>query len=67
MYFNNAQRKIPFYVQAEQTVADMHLYNRLSDPTGAAEIGDIAVVNGKLKICSTAGTPGTWVVVGTQT
>lgn len=49
------------------TVASFRFYNRSVDPTGAAEIGDLAVVSGKLKICTGAGTPGTWTVVGAQT
>lgn len=67
VYFNNASKLIPFYVQQEQSVADIHLFNRLADPTGPAEIGDLAVVNGKLKICTTTGSPGVWMVVGAQT
>jgi len=65
-YLYYVDKGIPFYIEAEQPVADMHLYNRTSTPSGAAEIGDLAVVNGKLMICTTAGTPGTWTVVGTQ-
>ena len=66
-YINNAAQAVPFYVKGEQTVADFHFFNRSSDPSGAAEVGDVCVVNGKLKICTTAGTPGTWTIVGTQT
>ena len=65
-YINNTGFSIPFYINAEQTVADIHLFNRSSDPSGVAAVGDIACVNGKLKICTVAGTPGTWTVVGTQ-
>lgn len=36
------------------------------NPAGPSEVGDLCVVSGKLKICTVAGTPGTWVVVGTQ-
>lgn len=37
-------------------------------PTGANEVGDIYVTTaGVMHICTVAGTPGTWVVVGTQT
>lgn len=66
-YINNTSKSVPFYINAEQSVGDFHFYNRGSDPTGAAEIGDVAVVSGKLKICTAAGTPGTWTIVGTQT
>ncbi len=65
-YFYNTSNGIPFYIQSEQSVADMHLFNRDTDPSGAAEIGDICVVLGKLKICTVAGTPGTWTIVGGQ-
>lgn len=37
-----------------------------ADPTGPSEVGDTAVVGGKLKVCTVAGNPGTYVVVGTQ-
>lgn len=36
-------------------------------PAGPSEVGDLCVHSGKLKICTVAGTPGTWVVCGTQT
>jgi len=48
-------------------VASIRLYNRSDNPGGIAEIGDLAVVNGTLKICTGAGTPGTWTSVGSQT
>jgi hypothetical protein len=67
VYFNNNDFKIPFYVNQEQTVGDIHMYNRSADPSGKAEIGDVAIVNGKLKVCTSNGTPGTWTVAGTQT
>lgn len=39
-----------------------------NDPTGPNEIGDMYVTTaGVLKICTSAGSPGTWTVVGTQT
>jgi len=67
VYFNNNDFKVPFYVNQEQTVADIHLYNRSATPTGKAEIGDLAVVDNKLNICTASGTPGVWTVAGTQT
>jgi hypothetical protein len=65
-YINNSTYKVPLYINAEQTVADLHFYNRNEIPTGAAEVGDICVVNGRLKICTVAGTPGGWESVGSQ-
>lgn len=65
-YINNEIKKIPIYIQAQQEVADIHLPSRTADPTGAAEVGDLCVVDGKLKICVVAGTPGGWETVGAQ-
>ncbi len=51
VYFNDAVKRVPFYVAAEQNVADIHLFNRGADPTGATyEAGDMICVNGRLKI-----------------
>lgn len=48
-------------VLAEQNLADIRLYNRSSDPTaGTHELGDLICTAGKLKICETPGTPGTF-------
>lgn len=66
-YINNESRKVPFYIESEQNVADFHFYNRSDVPSGAAEIGDVCVVGAKLMICIIAGTPGVWQEVGTQT
>lgn len=41
--------------------------NLAADPAGPNEVGDTACVGGKLKICTVAGSPGTWVICGTQT
>ena len=62
----NMDKGLPLYVYTEQTVGDIHLFNRSGNPSGAAEVGDLAVVSGKLKICTSAGEPGTWTVVGDQ-
>lgn len=65
--FYNVDNGVAFYVQSEQTVASIHLFNRSSTPSGGAEEGDLSVIQGKLYICTASGTPGTWTVVGTQT
>lgn len=39
----------------------------LSALPSSSEVGDVCVVSGKLYICTVAGSPGTWAVVGTQT
>ena len=48
------------------TVASLRLYNRVSDPDGKAEVGDLAMVGGVLKVCNSAGTPGGFIAVGSQ-
>ena len=51
VYVNNPYKKVPIYVASEQNVADIHLYNRLSLPTGGTyEPGDIIVVDERLYI-----------------
>jgi hypothetical protein len=51
VYLNNQTKKVPFYVNSEQNVADIHLYSRGADPVGATyEPGDMICVNGRLKI-----------------
>ncbi len=59
-WINNISKKVPFYINEETENADFHFYNRTSDPTGAAEIGDVCVNSAILKICTGDGTPGTW-------
>jgi hypothetical protein len=68
-FIHHLSEAVPFYMSAEQTVADFHFYPRTSDPTGAGELGDVCVVNASLKICTTAGGAGAagWTVVGDQT
>jgi len=65
-YINNSEVAVPLYFNAEQAVADIHFFNRSTNPSGAAEVGDVCVVNGRLMICKTAGTPGGWAAVGTE-
>ena len=65
-YIHHVSQTVPFYVSAEQTVGDFHYYNRSATPTGPAQVGDTAVRQSKLLICTSPGTPGTWVVVGSQ-
>jgi hypothetical protein len=67
----NQDLGIPFAVLKEPSagasdVADIRMYNRSDNPGGAAEVGDLCCVSGELKICTGAGTPGTWTIVGTQ-
>ncbi|MFA5990485.1 MAG: hypothetical protein WC803_12890 [Sphingomonas sp.] len=61
---NNTSLRVPFYIMEEQTVGDLHLYNRSAEPTGTAEVGDLAVISGNLALCTTAGTPGVWTTLG---
>ena len=56
-YFGNAAYP-PLYIAQELSLADIRLYNRATNPTGRSVIGDIAVVDGVLKICTSPGTPG---------
>ena len=56
-YFGNAAYP-PLYIAQELSLADIRLYNRATNPTGPSVIGDIAVVDGVLKICTSPGTPG---------
>jgi len=74
VWIMNATYGIPWMEMKEPssggyTVPSMRFFNRDVDPTSAAEVGDLAVVGGKLKICTVAGDPGaaTWTVVGAQT
>ncbi len=65
-YYGNPAKPI-LSIEAERTLADIRLYNRSSDPSGAAVVGDLMVKGGILYICTTAGTPGTFTAVGDQT
>ena len=48
-------------------LATMRIVPTSAQPTGASLIGDMYVTSaGVLKICTVAGTPGTWVSVGAQ-
>lgn len=60
VYFNNSSKKVPLYVNMEQNVADIHLYNRTAVPSSTSELGDLAMINNYLYFCTSAGTPGTW-------
>jgi hypothetical protein len=44
--------------------APIRLGNLAVTPTGEAQIGDVAVVAGTMRVCSVAGTPGTWNTIG---
>jgi len=65
-FYGNFSRPI-LSVEAEREFADIRLYNRSSDPSGAAQVGDLMVKGGILYICTTAGTPGSFTCVGDQT
>lgn len=58
-YFGNSSYPV-LSVLIEQTLADIRLYNRSGLPSGAAEIGDLAVVSGQVKFCYGAATPGNY-------
>lgn len=50
-----------FAVVADHDLADIRLFNRSTDPaSGSHELGDLICVGGELKICSAAGSPGTF-------
>lgn len=61
---HNYVNKIPLEFLTEQNVGDVGLIDRVSDPSGEASVGDIACVDGQLKMCTIAGTPGVWDEVG---
>lgn len=51
-------------IEAERNLADIRLYNRSASPvSGSHKIGDLICVSGKLKLCTTAGSPGTFTTV----
>lgn len=64
---NHPDKDVPFRIESEQIHGDFHYFNRGATPSGAAEVADKCVVNGDDQTCTVAGTPGTWVVTGTQT
>jgi hypothetical protein len=63
-YFMNTNFPV-LAILAEQNLADIRLFNRDADPVaGTHVIGDIIMVSGQLKKCSSGGTPGTFTAVG---
>ena len=58
------------YLKADTTSpvhAVLHLEPQDTQPSGPNVVGDVYVTTaGVLKICTVAGTPGTWVSVGSQ-
>ena len=69
MYLYNFNNGVPIDISLEQTVGDMHYYDRASTPSGPCRPGDEAVAAGIKYICTTghAVGPGTWTKIGTQT
>lgn len=62
--YQNSIRVLSGMIQANR----VRINNLSADPTtGTYSVGDLIVVGGKLKICTTAGSPGTFTIVGTQT
>jgi len=59
-----AELKVPTLSGDE--VASIRLYNRSGLPSGPALVSDLCAVGGVLYICTGAGTPGTWTIVGSQ-
>lgn len=57
-YIQHNSFSVPFYIAAEQTVADFHFYNRTSYPSGDSEIADVIAKDGDLYICTTGGESG---------
>lgn len=58
--FNNATGKVATGVVRLNNYAN-------AAAIGASVVGDMAVIATKVSVCTSAGTPGTWVTVGTQT
>jgi hypothetical protein len=55
-------------VTTNPVTAPIHVEPQSAQPTGPHVIGDMHVTAaGVLKICTAAGTPGTWTSVGAQT
>ena len=65
-WINNPTKAMPLYEVAASAKASMHFYDRVSNPAGPNEVGDLAIVGTKLVMCISAGSPGTWEVVGDQ-
>ena len=47
-------------VHKERAYSDVRFYNRSAASSGASVIGDLEVVSGTLRLCTSAGTPGTF-------
>lgn len=59
VWINNPDLDIPIYELSAGVKASIHLSNRASNPTGAATIGDLAVISTNLSICQADGSPST--------
>lgn len=62
-YVNNSEVEVPIYFNAEQEVADIHLYPRSGNPVGPAQEGDLVSVGRTLRYCRKGGTPGDWMIL----
>lgn len=58
---------VALFIQTGNTVLAPIRMQTSAQPTGASAVGDMYMTAaGILKVCTVAGTPGTWVSVGTQ-
>ena len=58
--------KIGYTGNGDLRTGRLRLGSLAANPAGPNEVGDLAVVAGVVKVCTVAGTPGTWTTVGAQ-